>query len=140
MSPGGAHKNGVDTISFHPATPLPPKLEAPVPLAVPVATSSSELKVAAISRARRPVSHPRPAEEPANAVADETNPALPDVETTASTEETITAPEDATEAAPEPVAASDQQPASPARHKRFWSKLNPFKKADPEIQNSFTKQ
>jgi eukaryotic-like serine/threonine-protein kinase len=139
---GGTHKTGVDTISFHPATPLPSKLEAPAPLAVPVATSSSHLKVAAISRPRRPISHARTAEEPANAVPDETDPASPDVETTASTEETITAPEDATETTTEPVAASDQQAASPARHKRFWSILNPFKrkKAEPEIQNSFTKQ
>jgi hypothetical protein len=84
----------------------------------------------------------RPAEEATNAQPDDKNPKpLADVENATPVEETSAAPLDTSDTSEitNELVAADQQPVSPSHKKRFWNRLNPFrrKKADPDYQKSF---
>ncbi len=140
--PGGVHRS-----SLPPAAPLPAISVVQPPQAAPVAEPSLEPVPAPIKQPHQ-ILRKLPVEV-AGAVADrnddptalqeaeKTGPA----EETAAAEETNSSPEDSSETTSEPV-ATDQPQVSPSHHKRFWSRLNPFKrrKVDPETQKAFTQR
>jgi hypothetical protein len=137
---------GRRSLESHLPLPAPPAPRSSFAIAVQptrvqtVSSSSSEVSRPTPTKHRRPILRQRPAEEATNAQPDDKNPKpLADVENAAPVEETSAAPSDASEITSEPVAAG-QRLVSPPRKKRFWNRLNPFRrtKADPDYQKSFT--
>jgi serine/threonine protein kinase len=113
---------------------------APIPTIPTVSTPAPEPSAVTPVKHRHSALRQPTAEEATNAVPDGKDPmAAQEPDDAAPADATSTAPEDTSQIASEPVAA-DQPEASPSRKKRFWNKLNPFRrrKADPIQQNSFT--
>jgi hypothetical protein len=145
-----AFTGGLGRRSLEPHLPLPappaPRSSFDIPVqparAQTVSSSSPEASRATPTKHRRPILRQRPAEEATNAQPDDKNPKpLADVENATPVEETSAAPLDTSDTSEitNELVAADQQPVSPSHKKRFWNRLNPFrrKKADPDYQKSF---